>query len=188
MMHRMTTLRPAVFLDRDGTLNVDLPYLTKSEEMRLLPGVGAALQLLRSAGFACVVVTNQSAVGRGMMSEADLQNVHDEMIRQLDAVGVALDGIYACTVAVNHPDRKPAPGMLLRAAADLHLDLANSWMIGDSLRDILAGQGAGCRGCVLVRSGHPIDETQFPLAKPFHVADDLLGAARHIVAAVSGPV
>lgn len=178
----MTTLRPAVFLDRDGTLNVDRAYLTRPEELQLLPGVGAALKMVQAAGFACVVVTNQSAVGRGMMTEADLQRVHEELSRQLAEAGVVLDGIYACTAGPGeHPDRKPAPGMLLRAATELRLELARSWMIGDSLRDILAGQSAGCRGCVMVRTGHPIDESQFALAKSFEVVDDLLAAAGHIL-------
>src|ERR1019366_7089227 len=113
--------RPAVFLDRDGTLNVDRSYLVRAEDMQLLPGVGQAVCALQKAGFACVVVTNQSAVGRGMMTDADLLLVHDEMNRQLADLGVSLDGIYACTVAptrgdrlaIEHPDRKPGPGMLL---------------------------------------------------------------------------
>ncbi len=182
----MTTLRPAVFLDRDGTLNENLAYLTKPEEMRLLPGVGAALQQLRAAGFVCVVVTNQSAVGRGMMSEVDLERIHEEMTRQLAEVGATLDGIYSATAMVDHPDRKPAPGLLVRAAEELHLDLANSWMIGDSLRDIQAGQRAGCKGLVLVRTGHPLDEAQLHEMGPVHIADDLAAAARHILKQV-GP-
>lgn len=185
----MPTFRPAVFLDRDGTLNVDRLYLTKPTDMLLLPGVGAALRQLHAAGFACVVVTNQSAVGRGMMTDADLQRVHDEMNRQLAEVGVILDGIYACTVAptsddqlaIEHPERKPAPGLLLRAAADLHLDIEKSWMIGDSLRDILAGQNAGCRACVMVRTGEPINVSKFALARPFVVVDDLRAAVLQIL-------
>jgi histidinol-phosphate phosphatase family protein len=124
-----------------------------------------------------------------MMSEADLVCVHDEMNRQLALDGVALDGIYACVfapssdnkLAVEHPERKPAPGMLLRAAAELNLDLARSWMIGDTLRDILAGQRAGCRGCVLVRTGQAIDESEFHHAQPFIVLDDLQAAATFIL-------
>lgn len=191
----MITLRPAIFLDRDGTLNVDRSYLTKPEEMKLLAGVADALRLLKAAGFACVVVTNQSAVGRGMMTDADLQSIHDEMNRQLADAGIVLDGIYSCTIApatndklaIDHPDRKPAPGLLLRAAAELHLDLKASWMIGDTLRDILAGQRAGCRGCFMVRTGHPIDETQFALAEPFELVDDLLAAAKHILSHAEKP-
>ncbi len=182
----MTLLRPAVFLDRDGTLNVDRAYLTKPEQMELLPGVGAAIGRLRSAGFACVVVTNQSVVGRGMVTEAGLQCVHDEMIRQLQADGASLDGIYHSPHVMDHPDRKPAPGMLLRAAADLHLDLAASWMIGDSPRDRLAGQDAGCGGCILVRTGHPFDEAELALGVPLLIAVDLAAAAAIILQVVSG--
>jgi D-glycero-D-manno-heptose 1,7-bisphosphate phosphatase len=185
----MTTLRPAVFLDRDGTLNVERSFVIRPAELVLLPGVAALLQL-QEAGFACVVVTNQSAVGRGLMTEVELGIVHAELHRQLAEHGVKLDGIYSCTIApatedplaLEHPDRKPAPGLLLRAAADLNLDLASSWMIGDGMRDILAGQNAGCHGCIMVRSGKPIDESQFALARPFVVVDDLPAAVRHILA------
>ena len=189
-------LRPAIFLDRDGTLNVDRSFLTRPDEMELLPGVGPALRQLRAAGFALVVVTNQSAVGRGMMTEADLRDVHAEMNRQLAALGVFLDGVYHCPAAptgndplVNDddPERKPAPGMLLRAARELQLGVAQSWMIGDSLRDILAGKNAGCRGCVLVRTGQPFDEAHFALAAPFAIADDLQAAARHILSEPEAP-
>jgi D-glycero-D-manno-heptose 1,7-bisphosphate phosphatase len=188
----MTMLRPAVFLDRDGTLNVDRSYLTRPELLQLLPGVGAPLQQLRAAGYALVVVTNQSGIGRGIMTEAELQSVHVELHRQLAELGVFLDGIYHCPAAPisrdplvsDHPDRKPAPGMLLRAAQDLQLDLARSWMVGDALRDVLAGQNAGCRGCILVRTGQPFDEARFGAALPFVIEDDLAAAARHILGAV----
>lgn len=177
----MRLLRPAVFLDRDGTLNVNRAYLTRPEQMQLLPGVGAAIARMRNAGFACVVVTNQSALGRGMMTKADLAAVHEEMNRQLVADGASLDGIYHSPHVVDHPDRKPAPGMLLCAAAELHLDLAASWMIGDSPRDVLAGQSAGCRACILVRTGQPFDERQIKLEVPLHIADDLAAAVAIIL-------
>jgi len=182
-------LRAAVFLDRDGTLNVDRSYLSKPEQLQLLPGVGPALLQLRAAEFALVVVTNQSGIGRGLMTEADLHGVHAELHRQLAELGVFLDGVYHCPAAPissdplisDHPDRKPAAGMLLRAARDLQLDLASSWMIGDTLRDVLAGQNAGCRGCVLVRTGQAFDDAHKALARPFVIADDLAGAATHIL-------
>jgi D-glycero-D-manno-heptose 1,7-bisphosphate phosphatase len=177
----MTASRPAVFLDRDGTLNDNLDYLIRPEQMRLLPGVGAALCALRAAGFACVVVTNQSAVGRGMISAAELECIHAELCRQLADAGATLDAIYVATAVTDHPDRKPAPGMLLRAAEELNLDLANSWMIGDALRDMQAGQAAGCKGCVLVRSGHPIDEALQMLGAAVHIADDLAAAAEFVL-------
>lgn len=181
------TLRPAVFLDRDGTLNIDRSYLTRPEQMQLLPGVGAAVARLRSAGFACIVVTNQSALARGMMTEADLRAVHAEMNRQLHGDGALLDAIYHAPHMVDHPDRKPAPGMLLRAAADLQIDLAASWMIGDSPRDVLAGQNAGCRGCILVRTGHPFDERQIALNVPLHIVADLPAAAAIVLQSPLAP-
>jgi D-glycero-D-manno-heptose 1,7-bisphosphate phosphatase len=181
MMGRMT--RPAVFLDRDGTLNVECGHITRPEQMRLLPGAAAALRSLRTAGFACVVVTNQSGIGRGMMTEADLRLIHDEMFRQLHCEGAALDGLYYCGAAPpeEHPERKPAPGMLLRAARELGIDLSRSWMIGDSARDLLAGRAAGCRGAVLVRSGHDVAEALALLRAGDHVADDIAEAAQFIL-------
>jgi D-glycero-D-manno-heptose 1,7-bisphosphate phosphatase len=182
------TTRPAVFLDRDGTLNVDCGHITRPEQMRLLPGAAAALRALRAAGFACVVVTNQSAIGRGLMTEADLHRIHEEMLRQFQAEEVAIDGLYHCPAAPpeEHPERKPAPGMLLRAARELGLDLARSWMIGDSARDLLAGRGAGCRGVVLVRSGHDVTEALALLGAGDYLADDIAHAAQLILAVVSG--
>ncbi|MSU77147.1 MAG: HAD family hydrolase [Gemmataceae bacterium] len=186
----MSQLRPAVFLDRDGTLNVERSYITRPEDLVLLPGVAAAVSRLQRAGFVCVVVTNQAGVGRGLMTHADLDRVHAELARQLAHDSVTLDGIYFCTfapstndqAAVEHPERKPAPGMLLRAACELHLDLTRSWMIGDTLRDILAGQGAGCRECILVRTGHAIEEEEFHRASPFILLDDLSAAVDWILA------
>jgi D-glycero-D-manno-heptose 1,7-bisphosphate phosphatase len=181
MMGRMT--RPAVFLDRDGTLNVECGHITRPEQMRLLPGAAAALQSLRAAGFACIVVTNQSAIGRGLMTEADLRLIHDEMLRQLQCEGAALDGLYHCAAAPpeEHPERKPAPGMLLRAARELGIDLGRSWMIGDSARDLLAGRAAGCRGVVLVRSGHDVAEALALLDASDHLADDIVQATQLIL-------
>lgn len=176
------TARPGVFLDRDGTLNIDRAYLTRPEQMQLLPGAAVAVNRLRRAGFACVVVTNQSAIARGMMSEADLGLVHAEMHRQLAAEGAALDGVYHSPHRADHPDRKPAPGMLLKAAAELGLDLTASWMIGDSPRDVLAGHAAGCRGCILVRTGQPFDDAVLPPTLPLHMADDLLAAVKIVLA------
>lgn len=186
MMGRMTT-RPAVFLDRDGTLNVECGHITRPEQMRLLPGAAAALQALRTAGYACVIVTNQSAIGRGMMTETDLHHIHEEMLRQLHREGAAIDGLYYCPAAPpqEHPERKPAPGMLLRAAREMGIDVARSWMIGDSARDLLAGRAAGCRGVVLVRCGHEVTEALALLGVGDFVADDLAHAARLILAAAN---
>jgi D-glycero-D-manno-heptose 1,7-bisphosphate phosphatase len=178
------SLRPAVFLDRDGTLTLECGYVTRPDQLRLLPGAAQAVIALRAAGFACIVVTNQSAVGRGLMTEADLADVHDELHRQMRAEGAALDGLYYCPAErdVDHPERKPAPGMLIRAARDLGIDLAQSWMVGDSARDVLAGRAAGCRGCILVRSGHDVTETLPLLDAGDFSATDVAEAAQLILA------
>ena len=152
--------RPAVFLDRDGTLIEHVPYLSDPALVRLLPGAAEAIKKLRRAGFVVVLVTNQSAIGRGMLTEERLDQIHTEMRRQLAASGATIDGIYYCPVVpgsedrseVEHPDRKPGPGMLRRAATDLNLDLAASWMVGDLVSDVWAGLNAGCRS-VLLTSG-----------------------------------
>ncbi len=155
-------LRPAVFVDRDGTLNREVNYLTRPDELRLLPGAADAIARLRQAGYAVVVVTNQSAVARGLITEDDLESIHNELRRQLGCDRVELDGVYYCP---HHPEhgaasyrmdcncRKPRPGLLLRAASDLNLDLKRSVMVGDKLIDLQAGWNAGCRAA-LVLTGH----------------------------------
>ena len=152
------TPRPAVFLDRDDTVIADVPYLSDPDRIRLLPGAADALASLRDAGYVLVLATNQSGVGRGLLTEARLAEIHEELERRLAAEGAKLDAIYYCTHAPGpdedpdapgHPDRKPSPGMLLRAAEDLNLDLAASWMIGDKVSDALAGLRAGCRSILV---------------------------------------
>jgi len=154
------TPRPAVFLDRDGTLIEHVPYLADPAMVSLLPGAAEALKRLCRSGFASVLVTNQSAIGRGLLAVNRLDEIHMELNRQLALQGATIDGIYYCPDApqiddrtvVEHADRKPGPGMLLRAAADLNLDLAASWMVGDLISDVLAGLNAGCKS-ILVQSG-----------------------------------
>ncbi len=179
-------LRRAVFLDRDDTLVADVPYLTDPAGLRLLPGAARALVELRRAGFALALATNQSAVGRGLLSEAGLRAIHDELERLLAAEGAALDAIYHCPHApdgpeAEHPDRKPRPGMLLRAAEELGLDLSRSWMVGDRISDVLAGLGAGCRG-VLVGANAALDQLPTPVdAGRAFAAADLAAAAALIL-------
>ncbi len=155
--------RPAVFLDRDGTLIEEREYLSEPSGIALIPGAAAAMAELRDAGFALVLVTNQSAVGRGWLSETKLGEIHDELERHLDDTDLTLDAIYYCPdvdaegaapSANPRADRKPGAGMLIRAAKDLGLDLGESWMVGDHARDLAAGRNAGCRGNLLVLTGH----------------------------------
>jgi D,D-heptose 1,7-bisphosphate phosphatase len=152
--------RPAVFLDRDGTLIEHVHYLCDPALVRLLPGAATALNRLEHAGFARVLVTNQSAIGRRMLTDDRLAEIHTELKQQLAIHGASIDAIYYCPDVpgcddreqVENVDRKPGPGMLLRAAAELSLDLSASWMIGDLASDVLAGINAGCRS-ILVQSG-----------------------------------
>ncbi len=188
--------RPAAFLDRDGTIIEHVHYLTDPRLVRLLPGAAEAIRSLREAGFACVVITNQSAIGRGMLTEEGLARIHDEMCRQLAAEGAVLDAIYYCPEApdeedrtvVERLDRKPGPGMLFRAAETLGLDLDASWMVGDLISDVLAGVNARCRGSVLLDPGAAEGLLSGGDGSGYHIADDLSTAARLILAWVpDGP-
>ncbi len=183
-------MRRAVFLDRDGTLIEHVPYLVEVERVRLLPGAAEGVAVVRAAGHLCIVVTNQPVIGRGLLDEAGLHRLHAELDRQLAAAGAAIDAYYFCPFPgvladrtfVEHPDRKPGPGMLLRAAREHDIDLASSWMVGDSLRDLLAGRRAGCRATILVRTGCGERELAHRDAYDF-VCLDLKEASARIVAA-----
>jgi D-glycero-D-manno-heptose 1,7-bisphosphate phosphatase len=190
--------RPAVFLDRDGTLIEHVPYLSDPALVRVLPGAAEALVRFRRAGFACVLVTNQSAIGRGMLTLERLEEIHAELDRHLAVRGATLDAIYYCPVApesdertlVECPDRKPGPGMLLRAAAERQLDLSASWMVGDLISDVLAGLNAGCRS-ILVHSGQTTAPQPGSAVDPAPsvagralVAADLAAAAELILSSV----
>ncbi|MHC4947628.1 MAG: HAD-IIIA family hydrolase [Planctomycetota bacterium] len=177
--------RAAVFLDRDGTLIIDRGYLDDPDGVSLLPGAAAAIRRLRRAGFACVVVTNQSAIGRGIITEARLGEIHEAMCGQLAAEGAVLDAIYhsphvprgSDRTVIEFDDRKPGPGMLRRAARELELDLGRSWMVGDFISDALAGVNAGCRGSLLLGGGGT-DETGAAPAGVERIEDLETAAAR----------
>jgi len=184
--------RSAVFLDRDGTLIEDVDYLSDPSAIRFIPGAVEAVKRLRQNGFACVIVTNQSGVGRGMMSHDQVHNVHAEMLRMLREQGADLDGFYYCPVApvvgseslIEHTDRKPGPGMLMKAALELNLDLQSSWMVGDKLSDVLAGRNAGCRAGIRLRTGKGRDADRESAPYPeFAIVEDLAAAAALILAA-----
>ncbi len=170
-------MRPAVFLDRDGTINHEVHYLSRPEDFELLPGVGPALRRLQDAGFLLVVVTNQSGLARGYFDEATLQRIHDKMARLLAADGVAIDRIYHCPALPDdgHPDRKPSPGMVDRATADLEIDRGQSWLVGDKTVDVQTGANAGVR-TILVRTGYGGADGDHG-ARPDAVVDDLAAAA-----------
>ncbi len=188
--------RPAVFLDRDGTVIEHVHYIGDPAKVRLLPGVAEALRKLQEAGFALVVVTNQSAIGRGYITVEQYEAVNTEMARQLRDEGVALDAVYYCPEAptgddrsvVTHGDRKPGPGMLLKGAHDLGLDLPKSWMIGDMISDALAGVNAGCRGTFLVETGkEPVDAAESQAVAGLVVVPQLSAAADVILGTINEP-
>ena len=150
-------MKPAVFLDRDGTVIDEVGHLGEPDRVVVLPGVPAALRKLSEAGYALIVITNQAGVARGYFTETEVAAVNERTASLLEAEGVRLDGWYHCP---HHPDftgpcecRKPLPGMLLRAAAELELDLSRSWMVGDHPSDVEAGHAAGARS-IMVRTGH----------------------------------
>jgi D-glycero-D-manno-heptose 1,7-bisphosphate phosphatase len=147
----------AVFLDRDGTLIEDMEWAARPEQIRILGGVARGLARLAAAGYKLVVVTNQSGIARGLLTEEDLNLFHQTLDEQLDLLGARVDVYYTCPhypdpsqarrqeLAIECDCRKPKPGLLLQAAKDLDLDLPNSWMVGDMWRDIQAGKAAGVR-------------------------------------------
>ncbi len=182
--------RRAVFLDKDGTLIKDIPYNIDPQKIQLTSRAMEGLSALHESGYALIVVSNQSGVARGLFPERALGEVEHSLRCQLAAFGVPLAGFYYCP---HHPQshvngytiacrcRKPAPGMLRRAAADLGIDLAQSWMVGDILDDIEAGRRAGCR-TVLIDNGNETEWRHGQRRQPHYHAADLAEAARLILA------
>jgi D-glycero-D-manno-heptose 1,7-bisphosphate phosphatase len=184
----------AVFLDRDGTLNVDTGYVARPEDVRLCAGAAEGLRRLAAAGFLLVVVSNQSGIARGLLEPAQADAVDARVAELLREHGVELTASYRCPhlPGGSRPEfarecdcRKPHPGLLLRAAADLGIDLRASWAVGDAPRDAQAGLAAGCRA-VLVdgeptavpsASGAGLDD----LPAGVYRAHDLVGAAEIIL-------
>lgn len=183
---------PAVFLDRDGTLNVEKGGVRGAADLDLLAGVGEALIALRQAGFRLVVLTNQPIVARGEATERDIAAVHRRLEWELGKTGAYLDGIYVCP---HHPDagfagertdlkitcdcRKPSTGLLERACRDLAIDLSQSWMIGDQTRDVEMAQRAGIRS-ILLQTGAAGRDGRFQCVAD-HVAADLREAAQIVL-------
>jgi histidinol-phosphate phosphatase family protein len=191
----MTPDAAAAFLDKDGTLVRDVPYNVDPERIELLPGVGQGLRLLQEAGFRLVVISNQSGVARGLFPMKALAAVAARLRELVASFGVTLDAFYWCplapdasgAVAARCDCRKPRPGLLQRAARELRIDLARSWMIGDILNDVEAGHRAGCRA-ILVDRGGETEWLEGPYRTPELVVGRFDAAARAIVAARPIPV
>jgi D-glycero-D-manno-heptose 1,7-bisphosphate phosphatase len=184
-------MKPAIFLDRDGTLIVEVGYLDRLERLRVFPWSIDAVRALNRAGFLAVLVTNQAGVAHGFYDEDFVAATHEHLVEVFAAGGAAIDGCYYCP---HHPEaaveryrtacdcRKPGAGLIRRAQAELGIDLAGSFVVGDRWRDIQAAHAAGVRG-VLVRTGHGSSEERRPPAglRPAFVADTLIDAAAWIL-------
>jgi D-glycero-D-manno-heptose 1,7-bisphosphate phosphatase len=178
----------AVFVDRDGTINVEKEFLYRPEEFQFIPGAPEALMLLNEAGFRVIVVTNQSGIARGYYDEAAVERLHRHVDRELSRFGARVDAYYFCP---HHPEqgigeylrkcdcRKPMDGMLRRGAAELSVDIKASYMIGDRLADVEAGVRAGCKA-IMIKTGYGATESaMLPVGIP--VYDSLPDAVRAII-------
>jgi D-glycero-D-manno-heptose 1,7-bisphosphate phosphatase len=175
----------AVFLDRDGTLIVEKNYLRRPEDVEIFPATPAGLKRLCNAGFRLFIVSNQSGVGRGYFTLADVENVNQHLCRELARSGVHFEKIYIAPEKPDEPSRgrKPSPGFLFDARDEFGLDLAQSCLIGDKLSDLECGWNAGVKKCILVRTGYGAElERESPeKISRAAVVDDLQGAADWIL-------
>ncbi len=184
----MAIARRAVLIDKDGTLIEDVPFNVDPKRIALMPGARRGLRTLWKAGYEIVVVSNQSGVARGYFAESALKSVETRLRELLLGCGVKMAGFYYCP---HHHEgvvpeytrrcacRKPLPGLLMRAARELELDLESSWIIGDILHDVEAGNRAGC-GTILLDNGHETEWELSPRRIPHLVAADLTEAATFI--------
>ncbi len=190
----------AIFLDRDGTINEEVGFVDSLDKFRLIPKAARAIRMINESGFKAIVVTNQSGVGRGLFDEKMVAAVHRKLQDMLEREGAAIDAFFYCP---HHPTegkgaylkdcfcRKPAPGMLLRAKDELMITLEDSYIVGDTLKDIEAGARVGVSG-ILVRTGYGKEEAARLLGggseagnpmlyRPIHIADDLEEAIGWII-------
>lgn len=187
----MNQKNKAVFLDRDGTIVRHVDLMHKIENLRLLPGVAETIGKLNYAGFFAIVITNQPVISRGLISEAGVKKIHEEMIRRLAKAGARIDDVFFCP---HHPDakskkygikcrcRKPEPGMILTAIKKFNIDPKKSFMVGDAIIDVLAGQRAGIK-TILVKTGpgHKRLDAQYPNIRPSYIAKNLADASKYII-------
>jgi len=176
-------MTPAIFLDRDGTLNFDYGWITSPAKIELLAGAGDAVRAINDAGLLAVLVTNQPVIARGECTEAEMAAIHHRLESLLSQSGAHLDAIYYCP---HHPDagsrchcRKPAPGLLENAAHDLNIDITRSWMIGDSERDLGAAAAFGIPAA-LVSSNQRSFKADIASVEAFR-ADSVLEAVQRIL-------
>ena len=175
----------AVFLDRDGTIIEQKPFLNRREDVSIISGAALALRRLEDAGFKLVIVSNQSGVGRGYFTMADVEKVNEHLLSELAKEQVRIEKIYIAPEAPEEPSRgrKPSPQFLLDARKEFGLDLAQSYMIGDKLSDLECGWNAGVKKSILVRTGYGADteRSESEKLKPAVVVNDLLAACEWIL-------
>ncbi len=177
--------RPAVFLDKDGTVVVNVPYNVNPDLIEFMPGVPEALRQLRAAGFELIMISNQAGIALGYFNEAELMVAVQRLNELLLEADVHLAGFYYCP---HHPSgcvpgytqrcdcRKPSPGLLEKAAAELHIDMASSWFFGDILDDVEAGNRARCR-TILIDTGTERDKPMVDLRQPEFIVENMQQAA-----------
>lgn len=175
---------PAVFIDRDGTINVEKNYLVRFQDWEWIPGAIDAIKRLNSLGSKVIVISNQAGVARGYYTESDVERLHDRVNAELKRLSARIDGYYYCP---HHPDygsrkpcecRKPAPGMILRAARDLCVDLSQSYLIGDKESDIRAGFAAGVAPIMVATGYGKLERRLIPERVPYE--SDVLAAVERI--------
>ena len=184
----MSEKRKAIFLDKDGTIIPDVPYNANPDLITLSEGVIDGLTLLKQQGYVFVVISNQAGVARGYFKIEDLTHVEQKLNQLFSKEEIEIAGYYFCP---HHPDgkieeysitcncRKPNPGMILKAIDELQIDPTNSWMVGDILNDVEAGNRAGCR-TILIRNGNETEWVKGPSRTPDFAATTFLEAAKYI--------
>ena len=178
-------MKRAIFLDRDGTIIVEKDYLHRPDEVEIFPGAAAALRRLQEAGFLLFMVSNQSGVGRGYYTLADVEAVNAHLLRELARDGVRLEKVYIAPEAPDQPSRgrKPSPQFLFDARDEFGIDLAQSYVIGDKLIDLECGWNAGLKEALLVRTGYgaEVEKKSAERLGPALVVDDLVKAVEWIL-------
>lgn len=174
-------MNKAVFLDRDGTINIDYGYVRKIANFEFIPGVFDALKELAKTGFKIIIITDQSGIGRGYYTEEDYKNLTKYMVKEFEKSSIKIDGIYYCP---HSPEsscscRKPEIGMIKKAKEDFNIDLKKSYFIGDRTSDIQCGHNAGCK-TILVKTGNAGEDGRYSM-RPDFVADDLYEAVNLIL-------
>ncbi|MCP8316131.1 MAG: HAD family hydrolase [archaeon] len=177
-------MNKAVFLDRDGTINKEIHYLIDPEKVELIPKAGKAIRMLNEAGFKVIIITNQSAISRNLLTPEKLEKIHDKLLDSLRYEGAKIDAIYYCPHNPNENCRcrKPKPGLIQAASQEHCISLRDSYIVGDKLIDVETGKNIGCKA-VLVLTGYGKEEVKAikTNTKPDFIAEDLYSASEWIL-------